>query len=440
MKKFISFIFTFIVIFPILTPTASAARAKYKLPFEPDAQSYILVSLDTGEIIFEKDSHKQVNPSTLTKLLTAYTVMKYIDNPEETTVTVPRYIFDELYLQGGTHADIRQGEVLSVKDLLYAMLLPSGDEAASALADYTGKGSIDNFCMMMNNEAKKLGCTNTNFTNAHGLFNDNHYTSAYDMYLIAKACYETPGFMEIVTTNEYIMPVTEKHPRDKGVWRILTLNRMQKRTNKYYRSYIQGMHTGYTPQSGSSFVTICQKDGETYLWVVLGAGPAEDKSSAFETTAKVMDYFFENYSLRSANNPEKPLCEIRLKYAKDRDTLLLYSDEKIISVLPHSADETSFQKIYNLPESIPAPVQAGDVIGTVDYYLAGQKTDSGLLISRENVPRSLFMFIVSKIGETFSSLYFRVVLLVTLLFVLLYFSTLYAKHHKHEKINKIHRR
>ena len=419
-------------------PAAAAQGARYELPFDANAKSYILVSLDTDEVIFEKNSDKQYVPASLTKLLTAYTVMKYVDDLDGTMVTAPRYIYDELYGMGGSTADIRRGETLSVRDLLYALMLPSANEAASILADYVGGGSIENFCMMMNNEAKKLGCTNTNFTNAHGLFTDNHYTSAYDMYLIAKACYETPGFMEIVTTDTYQLPDVERY-NYLGGWFIRSTVRMQRRTSPYYRSYVKGMKTGSLPEIGHNFVSSCQKDGENYILVVIGADTAEEKSAAFTTTADIMDHFFDAYSLRSANSLTYPVTDVTLKYAKDTDTLLLYADNEVMSVLPDDADESSFQKVYNLPEAVGAPIESGDVIGTVDYYLAGQKVGTSNLVSHDTVERSMIMFLAGKLQEALSSLYFRVVLAVTASLIVIYLIFVYIRFKKHEKMQKVHR-
>ena len=374
MKKFIRLIsmtLVFVLCFSILQLPASAApSARYQLPFEVNARAYVLASLDTGEIIVEKNSHEKYDPASLTKLLTAYTTYKYVDDFENTMVTAPRYVYDELYGLDSSTADIRQGEVLSVKDLIYAMMLPSANEAASIVADFVGNGDITNFCMMMNNEARKLGCTNTNFTNAHGLFTDNHYTSAYDMYLIAKACYNLPGFMDIVTTNTYQMPANTKHANP---YYIQNTNKMQNRAYpSYYRSYVKGMKTGTLDYN--NFVTVCQKNGENYILVVIGADFINNEGRpAMVTTAEIMDYFFESYSLRSANSLSFPVTEVGLKYAKDADTLLVYADTEVMSVLPNDADESSFQKIYNLPESVGAPINTGDVIGTVDYAKSNKK-------------------------------------------------------------------
>lgn len=417
-------------------PAAAATTARYELPFEVNARAYVLASIDTGEIIFEKNSNERYDPASLTKLLTAYTTYKYVEDFDGTKVTAPRYVYDELFGMNSSTADIRQGEILSVKDLMYAMLLPSANEAASILADYIGNGDITNFCMMMNNEARKLGCKNTNFTNAHGLFTDNHYTSAYDMYLIAKACYNTPGFMDIVTTNTYYMPANIKHASE---YPIQNTNKMQVRTSPYYRSYVKGMKTGTLDYN--NFVCVCQQNGENYIMVVLGADFSNNENRpAMVTTAEIMDYFFDSYSLRSANTLTFPVTEVGLKYAKDTDTLLLYADNEVMSILPNDADESSFQKVYNLPEYVGAPINAGDVIGTVDYYLAGQKVGTSQLVSHDTIQRSTVMFLVGKFQKAYQSLYFRVVLAVTFVLFTIYLIYTYSQYRKHEKMQKVHRR
>ena len=440
MKKFIRIIsmtLCMLLCFSMVQlPAAAATTARYELPFEVNARAYVLASLDTGEIIFEKNSNERYDPASLTKLLTAYTTYKYVEDFDGTKVTAPRYVYDELFGMNSSTADIRQGEILSVKDLMYAMLLPSANEAASILADYIGNGDITNFCMMMNNEARKLGCKNTNFTNAHGLFTDNHYTSAYDMYLIAKACYNTPGFMDIVTTNTYYMPANIKHASE---YPIQNTNKMQVRTSPYYRSYVKGMKTGTLDYN--NFVCVCQQNGENYIMVVLGADFSNNEDRpAMVTTAEIMDYFFDSYSLRSANTLTFPVTEVGLKYAKDTDTLLLYADNEVMSILPNDADESSFQKVYNLPEYVGAPINAGDVIGTVDYYLAGQKVGTSQLVSHDTIQRSTVMFLVGKFQKAYQSLYFRVVLAVTFVLFTIYLIYTYSQYRKHEKMQKVHRR
>ena len=159
-----------------LTASAQTADARYELPFDLNVASYLLVSFDTGEVIFEKDSHVARTPASLTKLMTSYVALKYVDDLDGTTVKCSTTHTDEVFVMGGSHADIRPGETVSMRNLIYAMLLPSANEAANMVASHIGNGSRSNFYMIMNTEAKRLGCTNTNFSNPHGLFSDNHYT------------------------------------------------------------------------------------------------------------------------------------------------------------------------------------------------------------------------------------------------------------------------
>ena len=422
---------------------ASAESARYELPFDPIAESYLLVSLDTGEVIFEKNAHTQRPPASLTKMLTTYVAMKYTDDLDATTVTQTTRHTDELYGMNSSTADIRNGETLTMRQLLYAMMLPSGNEAANMVADSIGNGSKSNFCMLMNTEAKRIGCTDTNFSNPHGLFSDNHYTTAWDMYLIAKACYETPGFMDIATTVHYYLPANTRHP-DKYLI-TSTISMQNKGYPSLYRDYVYGLKTGSTEEAGRNFVTVCEADGERYILVVMGAPYYREdgtayRTAAFEVAAQIMDYFFDEYSLKPANGLDAPVTEVALRYVKDKDNLLLYPAGEIYSVLPNSVDESAFQKIFNVPEQVYAPINAGDVVGTVSYYIAGDLVGTTDLVCAESYERDFVIFLVEKITEALGSLYFRVVVVVTVLvFVSLAVYLNYARK-KAEKMQKIHRR
>ncbi len=429
----------------VFMPISASAetRARYELPFEPASASYLLVSLDTGEVIFEKDSHTKRTPASLTKLLTSYVAMKYTDNLDTETVTQTTKHTDELFGMNSSTADIRNGETLTMRQLLYAMLLPSGNEAANMVADHIGKGSKSNFCMLMNTEAKRMGCTDTHFSNPHGLFSDEHYTTAYDMYLIAKACYETPGFMEIATTTHYYLPANTKHA-DKYLISS-TIKMQDKGYPELYRSYIRGLKTGSTEEAGRNFVTVCEKDGEKYILVVMGApyynsDGSQNKNAAFEDTANIMDYFFDNYSLKPANGLDAPVTEVALRYVKDKDNLLLYPKEQVYSVLPNDVDESAFQKIFDIPEQVYAPINAGDAVGTVSYYIAGDLVGTTELIAAESYQRNNVIFIIEKIKAFIGSLYFKVVLIVTFVLIAALLIFRYWLGKKYEKMQKVHRK
>ena len=434
----LSAVFIFI---SLALPLKTSAAARYELPFDLNVASYLLVSLDTGEVIFEKDADVQRTPASLTKLLTTYVAMKYVDNLDEATVTAKTKHTDELYGMNSSHADIRSGETLTMRQLLYAMMLPSGNEAANMVEDYIANGSRYNFSMLMNTEAKKLGCTNSNFSNPHGLFSDNHYTTAWDMYRIAKACYETPGFMDIATTVHYYMPANYRHA-DKYL--ITSTVKMQDTSSSYYRDYVKGMKTGSLPEAGHNFISMCEANGEKYILVVMGAeyvdvNGNELKSPAFDATAAIMDYFFDEYTLKPANSLDAPVTEVAMKYVKGKDNLLLYPKNEVYSVLPNSVDESSFQKVFNLPKEVYAPINAGDVVGTVSYYIAGDLVGTTDLVAAESFERDTIIFLVEKLGEIVSSLYFRVVMIVTAVLIAAFLAFRYYLGKKYEKMQKIHR-
>ena len=431
------------VVFAPFTASAQTAKARYELPFDLNVASYLLVSLDTGEVIFEKDAHVQRTPASLTKLMTSYVALKYTEDLDNTMVKCTTTHTDEVFVMGGSHADIRPGETVSMRNLIYAMLLPSANEAANMVATHLGNGSRTNFYMVMNTEAKRLGCTNTNFSNPHGLFSENHYTTDYDMYLIAKACYEMPGFMDYATTTTHTMPAAEKHASDYFIHSTVLMQR--KSYPAYYRSYVKGMKTGTLPEAKHNFVCVCEQNGEKYILVVMGAEYTDMEGNdlgsvpAFNASAAIMDYFFDEYTLKPANNLEAPVTEVKMKYVKDADSLLLYPKDEIYSVLPNSVDESSFRKVYNLPEEVYAPVNAGDVIGTVSYYIAGDLVGTTDLVAAQSYERDFVIYLVEKAQEIISSLYFKVVLAVTL--VIFGLIALYVYHHakKAEKMQKIHR-
>ena len=421
---------------------AAAESARYELPFDPIAESYLLVSLDTGEVVFEKNAHVQRTPASLTKMLTTYVAMKYTDDLDATTVTQTTRHTDELYGMNSSTADIRNGETLTMRQLLYAMMLPSGNEAANMVADHIGNGSRSNFCMLMNTEAKRIGCTDTNFSNPHGLFSDNHYTTAWDIYLIAKACYETPGFMDIATTVHYYLPANTRHAEKYLI--SSTILMQNKGYPSLYRGYVQGMKTGSTEEAGRNFVTVCEADGERYILVVMGAPYYHEDGSkyttaAFEAAAQIMDHFFSEYSLKPANGLEAPVTEVALRYVKDRDNLLLYPAGEIYSVLPNNVDESAFQKVFNVPEQVYAPINAGDVVGTVSYYIAGDLVGTTDLIAAESFERDTLIFLIEKLQEIATSLYFKVVLVVTAVLVIALVGFRYWLGKRYEKMQKIHR-
>jgi D-alanyl-D-alanine carboxypeptidase len=421
-------------------PTPSAPQgAIFAQPFDVSAEAVYMVNLDTGLVMYDKNAEQVWSPASLTKMMTAILVVENVQDLDGTQVAMPRYVQDILYGTGSSTADIRPGESLSVRQLLYALLVPSANEASLILADYVGGGNVDNFVFMMNAKAAEIGCTNTNFTNPHGLYDANQYTTAYDQYLIARYIYENhPEIMEIVRTNTYELP---ENPRYPNGWIILNTNKMQMtafRDAGFYREYIQGIKTGSLPEAGHNFASAAVIENEHYIMVVLGASGGN--YSAFEVTAQLYDWAFYNFSVKPSLDITQPVAEVNVRYSSEADTVLLYPEEDFLTILPNESDETTLRRVYNLPESVPAPIQEGDRIGTVTLYLAGQEIGTVPLVARTPIKRNFAIFVVAKTIEFAGSLYFRVVLVLVVLVIGAYVYYMYRIAKRDEAMQKIKRR
>ena len=190
-QKFARVLTAFAVAFTLFLPTFPAQAAVYEPDFEMDSahEGILLLSLDTGQVLFEQNADTKMAPASLTKIMTTILALENTENWEEETATAPDYIYDEFVGLNVSTANILRGEQLTIQQLVYAMMLQSANEGASVVADHFGGGSIDKFCQMLNQKATELGCTNTHFVNPHGLDADNHYSTPRDMAKIAPVSY-----------------------------------------------------------------------------------------------------------------------------------------------------------------------------------------------------------------------------------------------------------
>ena len=214
MKKFCAILFSFVLVLIIALPVAAEGESSTLADNAPSltAPAAYVVNLDTNIVVYEKNSETPLSAASLTKLMTTLLLLEnYQDQLDSISLTAPSYVYDLIWEQStnASSADIRRGETQSLRNLLYAMLLPSGNEAAYIVADYMGGGSIDNFVAMMNDEAKAVGCTGTTFVDPCGL-NPNNITTARDAYLILRALTAYDVFSTVVGTPSYDMGTNDR--------------------------------------------------------------------------------------------------------------------------------------------------------------------------------------------------------------------------------------
>ena len=255
------------------------------------SETAVLVDGDTGRVLFEKEMHRRMYPASITKIMTALLALE--NGKLDDSITMSREAVFSIG-RDTSHIALDTDEVLTLEQALYAMALASANDAANGVAEHIG-GTMEGFAAMMTDRAREAGALDTSFANAHGLFDENHYTTAYDMARITMAAIRIPTFTKIFSTPLYEMPPTNKQPKERT---LRSTNAML--NGKYkYEGVIAGK-TGWINQSGNTLVTAARRDGRTLIAVVM---QAPSKSDACEDTAALLDYGF---SLPAENFEPEP--------------------------------------------------------------------------------------------------------------------------------------
>ena len=276
----------------VLTLALAAAMALpggavYAMPIQTaNAQESIyLFNAVTGEVLLDQNADQQRCIASLTKMMTALLLLESGKDLNE-TVTVPASLtreFSNIRSQGGSSILLTAGEEIRRIDLLYALLVCSANDAASVIA-WDVSGSVSAFVRLMNTRAAELGCTSTQFSCPHGLYDDGNFSNAQDMARIAVACSQYEVYRQIANTLQYEIPATNQH----AARTIRTTNKMLDPENSCYRAYICGMKTGFTTKAGRCYVTAAQQDDNIYGLVILGS----DLQNIYTEAAALLDWAF----------------------------------------------------------------------------------------------------------------------------------------------------
>ncbi len=393
------------------------------------APSAILMEQNSGRVLYSKNAYEKMYPASTTKIITCLLVL---DNCRFSDMVNVSYYAVHSVPATYSIANLIPGEVLSVRDLIYALMIGSANDAAFVLAEYVANGgnnylidssedaktkfneSIQKFSDMMNNKAKEIGCTSTNFVNPNGVHNENHYSTAYDLALIAKYAYSNLELMSIVKTMEYSLPSTDKYTGETRVCKCT--NSLLYSGRKTYYEYANGMKTGYTDPAGYCIVATASKGDIDLIVVIL-----KSEFSSYSATAnqydftresdciRLFNYGFDNYSYtnfvssgdvaRTVNiiNGEPNTKSLDL-IVKD-DIRALISKDEVIDITPN----IKFTKFL-------APIAKGDVVGSITYTYNGQKYTSDLIAAHDVYSGDYTNFLIGLIGTFVILLLFVIVL------------------------------
>lgn len=269
------------------------------------SEAGILIDAKTGKILFEKNIHERKYPASTTKMLTAIIAIENCDLKETATASYKAVNSVE---KGYTKADIQVGESFTIEQLLNVLMLQSANEAANILAEHIS-GNVSEFAKLMNEKAKEIGCVDSNFVNANGAHDENHYSSAYDLAMIAKYSMQNDTFKRIVTQKECSLPHTEfwtdEQVAEHGERNFKNSNNLLMPESKYYYPYAISIKAGFTTPAKNCLVTGCNRDGFETIAVVLHAENTEDGLSArYIDTINLFEYGYNNYGISEAQKLE----------------------------------------------------------------------------------------------------------------------------------------
>lgn len=327
-------------------------------------KNYILMEESSGRILMEKGANIKMPIASTTKIMTALIALEK-GNPNDKVKIVGEKVNIE-----GSSIYLKHGEEIKLIDLIYGLMLRSGNDAALAIANHIS-GSEEAFVELMNKKAKEIGATNTNFTNPHGLHNKDHYSTAYDLALITKYAFTVKGFDTISGSKSYKSDRLQDNlfiNKNKGIFE--------------YRGG-DGVKIGYTTVSGRCLVSSATRDGMRLIAVTLNDG------NWFHSTYALMDYGFENYKPYVVYNKGQLIHRLSIANGK-KDIVALVSQEEL--VLPLNEEEKLKVKlvIKDTKKTINAPIVKGDILGSVEVYLDGVLVKTDNLISKYDIEKKNF--------------------------------------------------
>ena len=276
------------------------------------APSAILMDLNTGKILYEKNAHEKMYPASITKVLTAIVVMEKCSLEEICTVSYDAVMNVDF---GYVSANLQIGEELTVEQLLNLLMVSSSNDAANVLAEHVS-GSLQDFAVLLNEKAKEIGCKNTHYTNPSGAHDENHYSTAYDLALIGRYAMQIPKFQELTKKTYYQLSSTNKYSNDDRIYTTtneLLVSNNNDRSDNYYYKYATGIKTGFTTPAGNCLMASSNKNDFSFISVVLKCGQTKEGLSArYIDTKNLFDYGYNNYSLKQIAKNRK--CHSNCKY------------------------------------------------------------------------------------------------------------------------------
>ena len=370
-----------LLIITLLVPNFVKAE---ELDLAKNAKSAIMLEASTGEIIFDKNSHERYAPASMTKIMSMLIIIESIENNIigwEDIVTIS----ENASSMGGSQILLETGEKMSVNDLFKGIAVASGNDAVVAMAEYIA-GTTSAFVNMMNEKVKELGLKDTNFKNSHGLDEANHYSSAYDMAMIAKELVKHEKVLEYTSIYEdYLRKGT-----DREIWLV--------NTNKLVRFYdhLDGLKTGYTVDAGYCLTATAKKNNMRVIAVVMGEPDSKTRNS--EITS-MLDYAFAQYKTTTLLSSSDVIKKVKINKAKDEYVNIVPTTD--INILSKKGDDISSITYSTEIDEIKAPIKKGTIVGYINVN-DKNKQQIALTVDKDISKASILDLFIRNLGDIFT--------------------------------------
>ncbi len=411
----VSFLVTLSLLTGLLAPLAGAVEYEGVTSLSIDAKSALLIDMDTEQVLYEQAADEQRYPASITKIMTALLTLEAVGRGEldlNDVITMDDAALADLTPDSST-AGLQAGEEITVRNLLYCLLLASANEAANALAIAVA-GDIPTFVEQMNQRAQELGMSGTHFVNPHGLHSDDHYTTARDIFKMAKQAMTHATFREIVSTGTYTVPATNLSG-ERTLYNTNALLTSALHPGYTYSGTI-GIKTGSTGQAGYCLTAAVEMKGHTLISVVLGAeNPTDSQGNVqrmqFSESVRLLDWASDNFSAATLLDSETYLQEIPVRFSADTSHVVLRPAQSVRALIPGTYDDTRLELRLRLNSEVAsAPISAGDILGTVTVIYAGQEYGTIDMVAVSDVSFSPFMAFVTSVNTVLGNIFVRLLL------------------------------
>lgn len=382
---------------------------------EVTARNVVLVNTNTGATAYSLNPDEKIYPASVTKLMTLIVALEHIDDMEA-IVTVDESCYDDLVV-GSSNMALKDGEQLRVIDLLYGIALSSANEAANAIAQYLC-GDAPAFVELMNQKAAELGANNTHFVNTHGLQDENHYTTASDMAIIAAAAFSNPTIRELTSTVSYVIEPTNETLSRRTL--VTTNSLLNSNSQSYYRYAICGK-TGSTTAAGYNLVSLAKKGDVEFLLVAMNVERISGVgNTVFDDSKKLYQWAFDNYTYTRIINEQDLITEVKVELSAKGDHLVLTPAKSLSQVVPNDLDVSQLERKITTEPVIYAPVKKGDVLGSLVLEKDGVVYGEVDLVSNSDVSRSTVLYYLHLIKMFFSNIWVRIICIILAVLIVIY--------------------